>query len=674
MKKLVSSICVLCMVFSCFCLSVVSAEETTYTKTIDFDTVGSDYTPVSSNKNNIVTGSGVLDYSTVDPAYTDGNVMKIIGKQYQDFGIALGDVLKGKKVKTISFDVWSDSRESFNYEQTGIGDSVNSTVITCKGNLGYTGNIAATTDKKTVTYDFSNVEYSKYCNISNAILRFKIYNGNVAVYFDNIVITYEYFSGKFTGAVEADRVIYSDINGVLTTPEGTLAEGEFAGWVTEDDADNIIPAGTEVTITEDTTYFAVTANRAEQEAPAAPVLESKTSSSITLVANSSCEFSKDGVTWQTSNVFDGLKAGTEYTFYQRLKATPIYKVSPASPALKAKTDAVYEFEAENATKTATSGKLNTSNAMSDGNAKDKKFVLWEGTVNVGGQATFKFTDLVQGKYKVDIYSRSYNNRSTFDLSVADGTGVSQSLGSIDFTNMAGLQSGSTYYTKYDIATQFDVTDGTSLTFTLEMTKKGTGTQYFYIDKFVLTKVGELVTEDPLAVDVSMQSGASIRLGAVNGIRFYTNVDTAKIAELKADGATVEMGTLIAPADIIDGKELNFDLESNEYVNVRFTADEYYTENGFEGIVGSIVGIKETSTSWSATSGNITRNFVGRGYVKVTKDGKTTISYAEYSNSDISENTRSLQFVANAFKNDSAKFGELTSDIQALVNGWAGSVK
>lgn len=170
MKKLVSSICVLCMIFSCFCLSVVSAEETTYTKTIDFDTVGSDYTPVSSNKNNIVTGSGVLDYSTVDSAYTDGNVMKIIGKQYQDFGIALGDVLKGKKVKSISFDVWSDSRESFNYEQTGIGDSVNSTVITCKDYLGYTGNIAVTTDKKTVTYNFSNVDYSKYCNICNTHL------------------------------------------------------------------------------------------------------------------------------------------------------------------------------------------------------------------------------------------------------------------------------------------------------------------------------------------------------------------------------------------------------------------------------------------------------------------------------------------------------------------------
>lgn len=672
MKKLVSSICVLCMIFSCFCLSVVSAEETTYTKTIDFDTVGSDYTITSSNSNNILAGSGILDYSTVDSAYTDGNVMKAVIKQWQDFGIALGDVLKGKKVKTISYTIWSDSSESFDNNNTGLTGEIGNIVLSCKNDFGFTSNLSAKTEKKTVTYDFSNVDYSKYCNISNAILRFKVNSGNVAVYFDNIVITYEYFSGKFTDAVEADRVIYSDINGVLTTPEATLAEGEFAGWVTEDDANNIIPAGTEVTITKDTTFFAVTANRAEQEAPAAPVLESKTSSSITLVANSSCEFSMDGVTWQTSNVFDGLKAGTEYTFYQRLKATPLYKVSPTSPALKAKTNAIYEFEAENLTRSATSGSVG-SGVHTDRNDGGKTYAIWQAdNVKVGDTANFKFTDLVQGKYKLEIYSRNVSTRSAFNLSVADGTGVSQSLGSIDFTDMSGLQSGRQYYVKTEIATEFDVTDGSIVNLTFELSRKGSN--LFYIDKFVLTKVGELVTEDPLAVDVSMQSGASIRLGAVNGIRFYTNVDTAKIAELKADGATVEMGTLIAPADIIDGKELNFDLESNEYVNVRFTADEYYTENGFEGIVGSIVGIKETSTSWSTTSGNITRNFVGRGYVKVTKDGKTTISYAEYSNSDISENTRSLQFVANAFKNDSVKFGELTSDIQALVNGWAGSVK
>lgn len=674
MKKLVSVICAFCMIFSCFCLTVVSAEETTYTKTIDFDTVGSDYSPVSSNKNNIVSGSGVIDYSTVDETYTDGNVMKIIGKQYQDFGIALGDVLKGKKVKTISYTVWSASKETFNYEQTGISDNVNSTLITCKGDLGFKGNIAVTTDKQTVTYDFSNVAYSEYSSISNAILRFKIYTGNIAVYIDNIVITYEYFSGKFTGSADGGKTVYADINGILTTPEGTLDDGEFAGWVTEDDADNIIPANTEITITEDTTYFAVTANRAEQSAPDAPILESKTSSSITLVADSKYEYSMDGTTWQTSNIFDGLKAGTEYSFYQRLKATPTHKVSPASTALKAKTDAVYELEAENATKTVTSGKLNTSNAMSDGNAKDKKFVLWEGTANVGDKANFTFSDLVSGKYKLEIYSRSYTNRSTFNVTVADATAVSQSLGSINFTDMSGLQSGSTYYTKYDIATQFDITDGSSLTFSFEMSKKGTGTQYFYIDKFVLTKVGEIVTEDPLEVNVTMQSGASIRLGAVNGIRFYTNIDTDKIAELKESGATVEMGTLIAPADRIDGQELTFKLDESNYIDVKYTASECYTEGDFSGIVGSIVGIKESDTSYSTTSGNITRGFVGRGYVKVTKDGETTISYADYSNSEISENTRSLQFVANAFRNDSVEFESLTSDIKELVNKWADSVK
>ena len=173
----------------------------------------------------------------------------------------------------------------------------------------------------------------------------------------------------------------------------------------------------------------------------------------------------------------------------------------------------------------------------------------------------------------------------------------------------------------------------------------------------------------------MLSGASIRLGKVNGIRFYMNVDQQKIADLRAEGATVECGTLITPADLLGDDELTLDF-TGEYLNVEYQTEEYYTnDSGFSGIVGSIVNIIEKDTAWSATSGNITREFVGRGYVKVTKDGKTVVSYAKYANGDVANNTRSLQYIANAYKSDeTSNYNTIDADVRALVDKWASAVR
>lgn len=55
--------------------------------------------------------------------------------------------------------------------------------------------------------------------------------------------------------------------------------------------------------------------------PAAPVVESYTDTTATLVANEQFEYSKDGVVWQNENVFVGLSPYTQYYFYQRVKAS-----------------------------------------------------------------------------------------------------------------------------------------------------------------------------------------------------------------------------------------------------------------------------------------------------------------------------------------------------------------
>lgn len=181
-----------------------------------------------------------------------------------------------------------------------------------------------------------------------------------------------------------------------------------------------------------------------------------------------------------------------------------------------------------------------------------------------------------------------------------------------------------------------------------------------------------IESNPLQVDVFMTEGASIRLNEVSGIRYYTNVDVEKIRSLVASGATVTMGTLIAPADLLGDNELTLELDEDLYAAVPYDVDKLSTYFA-EGFVGSLVGIKETS-SYSAVSGNVTREFVGRGYVSVEKDGKTVVSYASYAGDDASGNTRSLKTIALALKADTESYNALSDDKKLLVDNWAAAVE
>lgn len=68
--------------------------------------------------------------------------------------------------------------------------------------------------------------------------------------------------------------------------------------------------------------------------PIAPVLSSKTDSSVTLTINAGYEYSIDGTTWQEAALFNGLSPNTEYTFYQRIAETDTFYASEKSNGLK----------------------------------------------------------------------------------------------------------------------------------------------------------------------------------------------------------------------------------------------------------------------------------------------------------------------------------------------------
>ena len=163
----------------------------------------------------------------------------------------------------------------------------------------------------------------------------------------------------------------------------------------------------------------------------------------------------------------------------------------------------------------------------------------------------------------------------------------------------------------------------------------------------------------IKVTSSMIKGASIRLVGPNGIRWYTEVDTAKIAQLKAEGHTVTMGTLIAPVDTLESELTQ---KTGYKVDIPFDSDEYYTEGTFTGIVGSIVNIHEEHTDFNPISGNILRKFVGRGYVCV--DGF-------YSYATQNDNFRSINDVASFYKESLSgdEFAALSETKKANINRW-----
>ena len=87
--------------------------------------------------------------------------------------------------------------------------------------------------------------------------------------------------------------------------------------------------------------LSVITNKSQSVAPNAPTLHDKTATTVTLTATAGYEYSKDGVTWQDSPTFVGLKPDTEYRFYQRVKETDTHYASPISTALTVKTNPEY---------------------------------------------------------------------------------------------------------------------------------------------------------------------------------------------------------------------------------------------------------------------------------------------------------------------------------------------
>ena len=179
------------------------------------------------------------------------------------------------------------------------------------------------------------------------------------------------------------------------------------------------------------------------------------------------------------------------------------------------------------------------------------------------------------------------------------------------------------------------------------------------------------------IALTMAKGASMRIGTdenftETGLRFTMQVSKTDYTQLNADlYESIEWGMLIAPVENVKAAEFN--AENLFGANAKYVFNE---ENAAEGKYAAInvtetaltlasetnLGIENEENYYvfsgymhSVREENLTRGFVGRGYVKYTVKGEETPQYkfAEYFGGDAENNTVSAYYVAQKYVSDAA---------------------
>lgn len=179
------------------------------------------------------------------------------------------------------------------------------------------------------------------------------------------------------------------------------------------------------------------------------------------------------------------------------------------------------------------------------------------------------------------------------------------------------------------------------------------------------------------IALTMAKGASMRIGTdehftETGLRFTMQVSKTDYTQLNADlYESIEWGMLIAPVENVKAAEFNaenlFGANAKYVFNEETAAEGKYaainvTETALTLASETNLGIENAENYYvfsgymhTIKAGNLTRGFVGRGYVKYTVKGEETPQYkfAEYFGGDKENNTVSAYYVAQKYVSDAA---------------------
>ena len=670
LKKIIAVVCATVLMLtaaSVVMLASVSASSVAASKTIiDFE----------DGNAAIISSAGdqpakILDTSTLSDAKA----------YWTDISGSYSSMVSGKNQSTwfVLPTGWADSYEAggvtyarpneISFDITGSEDStraISMTGVALVDTSGKETSLKALTKVSTAHNAKITVSYKIPVSLdlsSIAKMKMAIWGTNVYVYVDNIRLNYyDSFTAAFTGTETAELASpvadisqkFTEGETSITLPEATLANGKtFAGWVTEADSATVLPAGTPVALEDDTAFYAVAADRGPFPTPAAPEVTAKTFNSVTLAAlGAGFVYSKDGVTWQESNVFTSLEPETRYTFYTKHIATTAYDESAVSAGTTVTTDAITEFVFSKEYVTLSDNTANLGFASNDGYPNISKTGL---TAGKGVTLTTKYT-VAPGVYDLTLYTRSYAGRAPVDIEV-NGTKVAESL---DTSKDA---SGKTGNNLAHALSSITIPETTVLT--IKITTTGSGS--LYLNSLKLDKTADVVQMP----SITMLDGAAMRIDQkTDGIRFSATVPTAQLQALRDSGANiVDFGMIIAQADsnlttdsMIVDNALEMDTESvslpedkNAVLASYGRADAESDQSGtVTQIIGSLVEIKP---------GNANKQYVARAYIKYEDD-----SGEHYIYSNISE-PRSIATVAAAVKADTEYYSSLCAKHKEAVDKW-----
>ena len=567
------------------------------------------------------------------------------------------------KPNIISFDIMCTSTvksASLNGVGFTTGDSSEAFNPNKLTRLNAVGQVTASAKTyRTVTYKIpTTLDLSQFTRVV-----VNCWGTNDNCYIDNVTLVYpKSFTATFSGTETAELASpvadiyqkFTEGETSITLPDATLANDKsFAGWVTEADSATVLPAGTPVALEDDTAFYAVATDRGPYPTPDAPVVTAKTFNSVTLAAlGEDFVYSKDGTTWQKSNVFTSLAPSTDYTFYTKHIATLSYAESAVSAGTTVTTDAITEFVFSKEYVTLSDNTANLGFASNDGYPNISKTGL---TAGKGVTLTTKYA-VAPGVYDLTLYTRSYAGRAPVDIEV-NGTKVAESL---DTSKDASGKTGNNLAHALNSITIPETT-----VLTIKITTTGSGS--LYLNSLKLDKTADVVQMP----SITMLDGAAMRIDQkTDGIRFSATVPTAQLQAFRDSGANiVDFGMIIAQADsnlttdsMIVDNALEMDTESvslpeekNAVLASYGRADAESDQSGtVTQIIGSLVEIKP---------GNANKQYVARAYIKYEDE-----SGEHYIYSNISE-PRSIATVAAAVKADTEYYSSLCAKHKEAVDKW-----
>ena len=230
--------------------------------------------------------------------------------------------------------------------------------------------------------------------------------------------------------VNGNRLIYAVTNGG-TFPDNTKFEAgklatpvkdgyRFDDWYKKSNFSD----GAVTTAEAGQTYYAKWEVKAEKTAPAAPELNDRTSTSITLKTIEGAQYRCNGGAWQPSPKFTGLTAGTAYTFEAYYPETNDYKASPVSEKAEFSTlrhssssGSSYAVSApssvKNGTVTVSPKSASKGDTVTVTVKPDSGYVLETLTVVDQNGSKIKLTDKGNGKYTFTMPGGKVEVKATF---------------------------------------------------------------------------------------------------------------------------------------------------------------------------------------------------------------------------------------------------------------------